>query len=390
MGSLYNAIDFCSRRSSRQIKCANIGRFQEFAQSRCRTRIPAARFRPQESQRTGGEGCVYLGFTGQECVHENVLFSFIISALLVLETTYSSLRDCRLAKKTMARSQQVSGISSLMPEQPSVKHQSFSSETSMIVDDFSISQPYSSSVLMNSLDNSSSQVATKFHERKHPGRVELSYNEHLNIADTGSRDLIHPRCEIIAYPDYLMSGHKYMYDKISERSHVVDTRIKNMEDVVNAEYHFEEEMGNPDQASQFPIKAVGKVMSDSSAKLNDKSIMFETSSRFGAACVHLNVDGISKFSFFPGQILCVEGVNNTGRDVFHAQKLFDLPIPESESTNMRELYDYSHGTKFQNSGPVEIFFAAGPYTTDGGLDYEPLKCLIKTIREASTDLVILV
>lgn len=67
-------------------------------------------------------------------------------------------------------------------------------------------------------------------------------------------------------------------------------------------------------------------MSDSSAKLNDKSVMLETSGHSGAALVRLMMDGIPNFSLFPGQIVGLEGVNNTGRDMFHVKQIMEVTM----------------------------------------------------------------
>ena len=74
------------------------------------------------------------------------------------------------------------------------------------------------------------------------------------------------------------------------------------------------------------MKTVGKIMSDSSEKLNDKSVMFETSCHTGAACVRLIMDGVTSYSLFPGQIIGIDGVNNTGRDSFHVKDILEVYI----------------------------------------------------------------
>ena len=57
-----------------------------------------------------------------------------------------------------------------------------------------------------------SMLAKPFHERKNAGGIELTYNKSLAFVSPSTHS-DSKRCEIAAYPRYLLDSYRFMYDK---------------------------------------------------------------------------------------------------------------------------------------------------------------------------------
>lgn len=65
---------------------------------------------------------------------------------------------------------------------------------------------------------------------------------------------------------------------------------------------------------------------------------------------------------------------------------------DASYTKPSELLGYQYGTGARELGgsPLSVIVAAGPYTVDSDLDYEPLKVLLSLVAKERPDLLILV
>lgn len=64
-----------------------------------------------------------------------------------------------------------------------------------------------------------------------------------------------------------------------------------------------------------------------------------------------------------------------------------VDMPESPA---EELIEYQHGKNKLDGKPMSIMTAAGPYTCDDDLEYEPLTALVEAASSNRPDLLILV
>ena len=94
------------------------------------------------------------------------------------------------------------------------------------------------------------------------------------------------------------------------------------------------------------------------------------------------------YSFFPGQIVAVEGINSSGRTM-QVSRLIEGAAPPTETFSASELMDYHHGAKSQNGNPLSIVSLCGPFTTKDNLDYDPLVDAILKISTDKPDVVIM-
>lgn len=66
-----------------------------------------------------------------------------------------------------------------------------------------------------------------------------------------------------------------------------------------------------------------------------------------------------------------------------------MPLPALAVHDADELYEYNHGAKTKGQ-PLDICVAAGPYTLDDDLTYQPLEDLLQTLASEQPDILILV
>ena len=123
-----------------------------------------------------------------------------------------------------------------------------------------------------------------------------------------------------------------------------------------------------------------------------QNVLFETSQISGAATVRLLLDGVRQFSLFPGQVIGVEGVNNTGRDAFHANEIIFPSIPDNDASSISTLHKYNYSKECLDGAPLNIVHAAGPFTVLENLLFEPFLALLKQLsqNEPKIDVLILV
>ncbi|CDO75324.1 hypothetical protein BN946_scf184848.g1 [Trametes cinnabarina] len=177
-------------------------------------------------------------------------------------------------------------------------------------------------------------------------------------------------------------AYRYMYEKVSERSEVLDDRIDHIGELVKAYYDIDE-LGDPSAVTDEDVVVVGRIVPDaetsaSAMKLNQASLMLESSRMMGSgARVPLRFDpglnvrrgpqGVGGQGLFPGAIVALKGKNGGGGS-FVASEILSLPPldPPSESHVKSETGD----TRFS------MFIASGPFTSDADLTYKPLQSLV--------------
>ncbi|KAI5120230.1 hypothetical protein M0805_000044 [Coniferiporia weirii] len=172
-------------------------------------------------------------------------------------------------------------------------------------------------------------------------------------------------------------AYRYMYEKVSERSEVLDERIDEFGELIREHYNIDE-LGDPSSTSEEDIVAVGRICSDmdpsgSSSKLTEDSIFMESSRMMGSGAriplrfsPNLKLRGIAQgaggLGLFPGAIVAVKGKNGGG-GLFVVDEILGLP-PLALSP---EPVDHKSFT---------MAVACGPYTLDANLEYKHFSTLI--------------
>ncbi|KAH7152222.1 DNA polymerase alpha subunit B N-terminal-domain-containing protein [Dactylonectria estremocensis] len=240
---------------------------------------------------------------------------------------------------------------------------------------------------------------TSFNDRQNAGEVIEILNDRLAAASPPIAPFAEPRVKLTAASDQKKMGYKPLAMKLSEASEILDDRIDDFMTIVQ-EHHKLDEMAFGSAASQSTteIVAVGRIASDSTeGKLNAASLVLETSRRTGMGLrVPLKMSNIKSWSFFPGQIVAFRGSNGSGSE-FVVNEILEVPLlpgaasPPSALEAHRERLRGGPDAMDDDSdpAPLNIIFAAGPYTADDNLDFEPLHALCSQAADSYADGLIL-
>ncbi|NXA57174.1 DPOA2 polymerase, partial [Nothocercus julius] len=128
---------------------------------------------------------------------------------------------------------------------------------------------------------------------------------------------------------------------------------------------------------QEPVTVLGQIGCDSNGKLNAKSVILEGDREHSAGGqVPLDLSELQEYSFFPGQVVIVEGTNSTGKCLV-ASKLYEMGMTPPFS-------GISADTE-----PRMVLVACGPYTTSDSIAYDPLSDLVDIIVRDKPDVCVL-
>lgn len=251
---------------------------------------------------------------------------------------------------------------------------------------------------------STPNATSTFADRKNAGDITETLNHHIELPNSNLEPAgagIDGRIKLKANTEIAKFGYKTMAMKLSEASEILDDRIDEFIELVKEHHKLEEDsFGNASAQSPNEIIVVGRITSDSSeGKPNASSLMLETSRKTGAGLrVPLKIEGLSGYSFFPGQIVALKGTNASG-EFFAASEVLDLPLlppaasalTELETINARLLAkeDASDENAIEQLKPVTMLISSGPYTTEDNLDFSPLRTLLDTASSLQADVLIL-
>lgn len=247
--------------------------------------------------------------------------------------------------------------------------------------------------------------ATSFSDRKGPGEVTEILNSHLAAAEPPMAPYGEARIKLKAASDQTKMAYKPLAMKLSEASEILDDRIDEFAAVVQEHHELEDSaFGSAASQSTTPVVAVGRIASDSmEGRLNAASVVLETSRRTGMGLrVPLDLAKVPSWSLFPGQIVALKGSNASGKS-FVVDEVLEMPLLPSAASTVEALE--AHRQKLRGSGdqdmdmddgspssdppPLSVLFAAGPYTADDNLDFEPLHTLCTQAADSCADAVVL-
>ncbi|XP_033123585.1 DNA polymerase alpha subunit B-like [Anneissia japonica] len=226
---------------------------------------------------------------------------------------------------------------------------------------------------------SSSTPSQKYSARQNNGQVLIWHGSVRNSNWKGSDPTT---ISVSHYGDsynHLNSDFKYMYQKFTDKAHVLDNIIEDIGQHLQETYSIEciSHVAMPIQES---TTVIGRICCDSNGRLNSSSVLLEGSvDSSSGRRVHLNLSELKEYSLFPGQIVAVDGSNTTGNKLVASQiyKGKSLPLPSDTSNSLLD-----HGS-------LHVAMAAGPFTPSDSDQYEPLDDLIKMIQQEMPDVCIL-
>ncbi|OMO60411.1 DNA polymerase alpha/epsilon, subunit B [Corchorus capsularis] len=221
-------------------------------------------------------------------------------------------------------------------------------------------------------------------------------HDHENLEDDIiKRNQPHNSCSLVVQKSGPEPGCRFMYDRTEDRFNALENRIKRHADALVASGLFEEPM-DPSVASQRSIFAVGMICCDGEGHLNDKSILLQSSvEHSGGQRVRLDLNKLSHFSFFPGQVVGIKGHNPSGHCLIASELVDFVPPSLVADTNLPPAKKQALDVEIQATNgsctPTEtsVIIAAGPFTTTDNLLFEPLNELLKYATRKWPQLLIL-
>ncbi len=235
-----------------------------------------------------------------------------------------------------------------------------------------------------------------YKNRKNAGMVHKPvFNSHISpIGNDGTyeRDASKSRCTIttvqVPGTDAEQQKLRYMYTSLEQRAVALKERGLAMQDALQKEHSLPEpaRVGMP---SQDACMVMGQIVNESSqGRLMKKSVVMESYET--GARTKLDLQDCAEYALFPGQTVAARGINSSGKNML-VQKVFSCAAPPVPTTTRAKLQAFGHSSDFCGGAPLCVFVAAGPFTTDDNVQYDPLQDLVDTVATSNPppDVVIL-
>ncbi|KAF8630838.1 hypothetical protein AX17_005197 [Amanita inopinata Kibby_2008] len=197
---------------------------------------------------------------------------------------------------------------------------------------------------------------------------------------------------------------RYMYEKLSGRSEVLDDRIDEVAELIREHYGIVD-LGDPSPSTDAEIVVVGRISQEigttaPSSKLSETTITLESSRMLGSgARTALRFDplvkirgcakGVEGIGLFPGSIVALKG-RNGGAGWFQASEILALPPLRPSPTPEPSTSSSIPPTSGMTDSPFSMCIACGPYTLDADLQYKPGGLLFTHLKSSKPNVVLLV
>jgi len=228
----------------------------------------------------------------------------------------------------------------------------------------------------------------KFATRTNAGEVVCKFStkkEDVDVVEWASRgrgdrqgSLWQPTVQPFCSQSLLNTEYKYMFSRLRDKHEILDEHIHQLGDIMADALKIDEWNAN-NQLQSDKFQTVGRICCDASsgARLNASSILLEGTKEISSGqSVPLDVSMVKEYSFFPGQIVAVEGSNPTGKKIV-------VNAVTTPSVNPTPKTDISFSER------LNIMVASGPFTLSDDLDFAPMQDLIDRITATHPHLVIL-
>uniref|UniRef100_A0A2N9FSS3 DNA polymerase alpha subunit B n=1 Tax=Fagus sylvatica TaxID=28930 RepID=A0A2N9FSS3_FAGSY len=203
------------------------------------------------------------------------------------------------------------------------------------------------------------------------------------------------RCSLNVHGSGPEPGCRFMYDRIEDRFNALENRIKRHTTALIASGLYEEPV-DPTVASQKSIFSVGMICCDGEGHLNEKSILLQSSvEHSGGQRVRLELQKLSQFSVFPGQVVGIEGHNPSGHCLIASKLVDSFPLSTAADVNLHPAKKQALDQEIQSTDlshkqeELSVIIASGPFTTTDNLSFEPLTELLAYATRKLPQLLIL-
>lgn len=203
------------------------------------------------------------------------------------------------------------------------------------------------------------------------------------------------RCSLTIHGSRPEPGCRFMYEKIEDKFNFLEKRIGKFATALTSSGQCEE-LVDPTVASQKTVSAVGMICCDEEGRLKEKPILLQSSvEHSGGQRVRLDLQKLSHFSIFPGQIVGVEGHNPSGHYLIASKVIGCIPVSVFVDDNPNPTKKQEVAEEFQlpyrsnKLAELSMVVAAGPFTTSDNLFFEPLIELLAYARRKQPQLLLL-
>ncbi|KAK2636699.1 hypothetical protein Ddye_031491 [Dipteronia dyeriana] len=241
------------------------------------------------------------------------------------------------------------------------------------------------------------KLVAKFNINNLPNTENGSNEQDNENTDDDFLKRVQPRksCSLIVHGAGPEPGCRFMYDRIEDRFNALENRISRYANALVVSGIYEEPV-DPTVASQRSVFAVGMISCDGEGHLNDKSVLLQSSvARSGGQRVRLDLHKLDQFSFFPGQVVGIEGYNPSGHCLIASKVVDSVPLPVSTDVNAHPIkkqaldQDVLSTDLTSRPGEIYVIIASGPFTTTDNLFFEPLTDLLALASRKQPQLLIL-
>ncbi|EWC48169.1 hypothetical protein DRE_02273 [Drechslerella stenobrocha 248] len=242
------------------------------------------------------------------------------------------------------------------------------------------------------LPQSPATTAIPFRKRLEPGKVMEILNPQIEMPSLPlpGFESYEPRVEFTVQFEKEKYSYKPMFQKLSHVAQYLDDRIENYAEEIQKEHNIpNEDFCNPNSVLPEEVVVVGRIVSDaidSQKRNNEASLLLESSRGRGEGRrIPLDLSAVKGYAFFPGMIVAFRALNPTGQRLI-VKSIISPPRLHESASGVLRLEDERRRLSLGN---MNVFIAAGPYTTDDNLDFEGLIELVDKIVETCPDVVFL-
>ncbi|KAF0684361.1 Aste57867_23674 [Aphanomyces stellatus] len=169
----------------------------------------------------------------------------------------------------------------------------------------------------------------------------------------------------------------FMYTSMPDRAIALDQLLLNFQTRMETQLGIE--FGAVGDPSPAPVTICGRIVCEApEGKLNASSIQLEGARKYcGGQRVLLDLSQVPALEAFPGKLVAVEGIYNDTRNPMQVKRFIEpepMPLPVSI---------------VNDTAPVRVFTAAGPFTPNNDPQYQPLSDFIAVAEKYKPDVVVL-
>lgn len=177
-----------------------------------------------------------------------------------------------------------------------------------------------------------------------------------------------------------------MYDNLLQKTSTAADRVFDVGDEICKKLikersdDYEQDLHNKvfkvNAPTQAAIKCIGRICSDSDCQLDLHSTLLISADEMCLRSFRLHFDRMKSFALFPGQTVFVQGVNPRGDTFFIDEIISERSLTYADPPQVKE--------------NLNIIVAAGPFTCQDDLSYDPLfNELIVYCKQNKPDVLIL-